>query len=285
MNPIKQTRVVINPDGEKIIQWYLTPNYKFTTPINFYIDWARSGGDWIELTGPLSNLCTYTDTEKYNWNKDRDLYYRIRFTDSGGSEVVGAPVKAGDGFLSKHDYLLYREMLRKECLLLDKFTGMKGEFLRRKHWGTPCPICLDFDTEQVTNGSCPQCFGTGFVGGYYPAIKLAVSEVQLPKTKKTNDKGGLGTMDDKARVVRTLACPMQDSFDIWTHYGSNDRYVITDVDPVSSYNGIPIAVHLSLKKLPYTDIVYETPVDVRSQEDEITPGLDNGWRPNLDDDY
>lgn len=284
MNPITNIKVTINPDGEKVIQWYLTPNYKYTTPINFYIEWARSGGDWVPLMGPLSNLCTYTDPNKYNWNKDRDLYYRVKFTDASG-EHISAPARAGDGFLNRHDYLLYRDMLRKECLLLSKFTGMSGELMRRKHWGTPCPVCLDHDTGEVTNGRCPQCLGTRFVGGYYSAIKWPVSEVTLPKTKKTNDTGGKGTMDDKSRIVRSLAIPMPDSFDIWTHYGNNDRYVIDSVDPVASFKGIIVAVNLSLKKLPYTDIVYEAPVDTSSQEDLVTPGLDNGWRPNLDDDY
>lgn len=285
MNPIIQTKVTIDPDNNKVIQWYLRDGYNFTSPINFYVDWARSGGDWINIAGPLSNVCTYTDAERYNWNKDRDLYYRVRFTDSAAVEHVGEPARAGDGFMVKHDYLIFRDILRKECLVLHKGNSMKGEYLRRKHWGTKCPVCLDFDTDEVTTSKCAVCFGTGFVGGYYESVKLPVSMVANPKTDKKNDLGGLGTTDDQSITVRTLAFPYQDSFDLWTHYGNNDRYVIRQINPVSSYNGIIIAVHMKLQKLPYTDIVYQTPVDVTSQEDLVTPGLDNGWRPNLEDEY
>jgi len=280
MNPIKRTRVTITPEGYKLISWELT-NY-IGSPA-FYLDWARSGGDWTEVAGPLANVCSYTDEEKYNWNKDRDLYYRIRFTDSAG-EHVGEPARAGDGFLNKHDWLIFRETMRKECLLLSKYTGMMGEFLRRKHWGVKCPVCLDYDTEDIVNGSCPTCLGTGFVGGYYESIKMPVSEQELAKINK-NVMKGLGTMDDKSIVVRALAVPVQDSMDLWVNSANNDRYVIRNIITVVSFKGIPITVLLKLQKLPYTDIVYETPVDISSQEDEVTPGLDNGWRPNLDNEY
>lgn len=279
-NPIKRTRVQIDTDGYKVITWDL----QGVSTADIYIDWARSGGDWTERAGPLTDQCTYTDTEKYNWNKDRDLYYRIRFTDGGGTEHVGQPARAGDGFLNKHDWLLFREIMRKECLLLSGYTGMAGEYLRRKHWGVKCPICLDYDTEEVVNGSCPTCFGTRFVGGYYTAIMTNVSEVDLATINK-NVLKGLGTVDDKSIVVRSLAFPMPDSMDLWVNTANNDRYVIRKIKVHVSFKGIPVVLLIKLEKLPYTDVVYDTPVDTSSQEDPVTPGLDNGWRPNLDDEY
>lgn len=280
MNPINKTKVLITPEGHKQISWELSG---YSGSIDFYIDWARSGGDWTELTGPLTDQCSYTDTERYNWNKDRDLYYRIRFTDSGG-EHIGAPARAGDGFLNKHDWLIFREILRKECLLLSNYTGMKGEFLRRKHWGVKCTECLDYDTEEIVKSSCNLCKGTRFVGGYYESIKMPVSEQELAKINKQVLKG-LGPMDDKSIIVRALAIPMPDSMDLWVNSVNNDRYVIRNITTVVSFKGIPITVLMKLKKIPYTNVIYEAEVDTSSQEDLVTPGLDNGWRPNLDNEY
>jgi len=286
MNPITRTKVTIDTAGAKVISWNLTEGYNNGAPIEFYIDWARSGGDWTEVAGPLTDVCTYTDAPRYNWNKDRDLYYRLRFTDNAGQEHVGQPAKAGDGFLNKHDWLIFREILRKECLLLSKYTGMPGEFLRRKHWGVKCPICLDYDTEEVVDGNCAACLGTRFVGGYYESIAMNVMEQKHPVTdKKTEATGSLGTMDDQSITVRALAFPMQDSMDLWTNTANNDRYIIRKITPIVSFKGIIISVLMDLQKSPYTDIVYDAPVDISSQTDNITPGLDNGWRGNLDDEY
>jgi hypothetical protein len=283
MNPIRRTSVLINTNKEKEISWELTAGYQGS--VDFYIDWARSGGDWTEVAGPLTDVCSYTDTAQYNWNKDRDLYYRVRFTDSSGANYTGAPAKAGDGLLNKHDWLIYREIMRKECLLLSKYTGMTGEYLRRKHWGVQCTQCLDWDTEEVGNVSCPVCLGTGFVGGYYTAIKMNVSEIKTPTTNK-EIKEAFGTVDDKAIVVRALVvAPMPDSMDLWVNTSNNDRYVIRQIVPQASYKGIIISALLQMQKLPYTDVTYEVPVDTSSQEDNVTPGLDNGWRPNLEDNY
>lgn len=277
MNPFKRVDVIVDPANAKHITWTMT-----TVPSSpvFNVEIARSGGNWRDVSGPLTNVCEYVDPVKYDWRKDRDVYYRVVMT--GGTETVNSqPAKAGDGFLDKSDWLLYREIRRRTCMTF-KSGATPGEFLRRKRWGTPCPNCLDYDTGEVANANCPTCLGTGFVGGYYESVKMNA----IFKKGATSDKKvvpGAGTTDDQSRVAVVMAPPYPDSMDIWMSLPGNDRYVVRKVTPAASFKGLVISVSLELLKLPYSSSSMDIPVEASSHNDPAAK--DNGWRPNLNNEY
>ncbi len=59
------------------------------------------------------------------------------------------------------------EVVRQKNLILTRFSGEPFKVLREKTYGQYCTY-YDFSLQQCTKGkTCPVCYGTNFIGGYY----------------------------------------------------------------------------------------------------------------------
>jgi hypothetical protein len=284
--------VLTVPSNKKVIHWVMDRN--FTTDPGytayFYIDWARSGGPWTCLnpTTPVTDNCFYVDTNRYNYNMEKNLYYRVRVIirpdaaagDSSSSSNSETSEDSGDwetyvsipeqalGVLQKENYLVMKEIVRKEYLNLKKKGGIQGFLLKRKEWGETCPDCTGYDIEEVINGSCPICYGTGITGGYYAGIEYWISITPNARDRSVNE-GGLGTMNPQTRMARGVAYPWIDSGDIWVDAQTNERYIIRKIQHVAEMEGKPIVYNLQLNRLPETDISMDIPIEDVNEDFEI----------------
>jgi hypothetical protein len=84
------TYVTTDLQMQKIITWQMKTSFRPDGPVDFYIDKARSGGEWEEIAGPITDDCLHIDPVRWNWNKDMNTFYRIRY-DSGTEEWVLCP--------------------------------------------------------------------------------------------------------------------------------------------------------------------------------------------------
>jgi len=292
MNTFHHIDVLTTPDNQKVIHWVLNKN--FTVPIGyeayFYVDWARSGGPWtcLNSTSPITGDCFYVDNNRYNYNMEKNLYYRIRLLEkllpaagsSSSSSNSEESEDSGDwvtyvsipqqalGVTQKENYLVMKEIVRLEYLNLKKKGGIHGFLLKRKEWGDKCPTCTGFDMEEVINSSCPDCFGTGILGGYYPGIDYWISISTNNRDRNINE-GGIGTMNPQTRLARGVAYPWVDSGDIWVDSQTNERYIIRKIKHEAEIEGKVIIYSLQLNLLPNTDISMDIPVEEEAEEFEI----------------
>lgn len=273
MDYFHRVSVVANPANYKIINWTLKTTSGLPASIDFFIDKARSGGDWQEIAGPLTDTCHYVDTVKWNWNKDKNTFYRVRFNLNEEGWQLSTPAQAV-GKWSRSDYLKAKEICRREYLLM-RVAGEEGELLKRKEWGTRCS-CVDYDTEEVVSSKCPKCLGTGIIGGYYAPITLpALAEPHGKQTSFTQT--GLKQQEDK--VIRVVAYPLISTNDIWINVNSNERWQVRQVVAVAEVRGLPIVQKLALKLLPQTDIIYSKEGNAKALEipEEQPTGNEYGW--------
>lgn len=269
---------------QKIIHWTMEPTFQSDVPIDFYVDKARSGGDWQNIAGPITDDCTYIDVVKWNFNKDMNTFYRIRYDRTGGGDwVYSVPVRA-IGAWKRDDFILARAIAKKEYLSYRKL-GLEGVLLKRKEWGTPCPTCLDFDTDEPVDGQCPDCFGTKIQGGYYAPISCMVNPINREQKMDRTDRA---LAEDTKRLVRCVAYPtLVKENDLWLDSNNGTRWVIRDVKVATEIKGVPVVYNFTLNRIPMTDVIYEDPVghDKATEIPVVQPtGTEHTWVDTLCED-
>jgi hypothetical protein len=259
----KYVYVLTSPEDRKVIHWLMNSHfYTGTGSVRFYVDWARSGGPWTCLNpnDPVVNNCTYSDGAKRAWNMEKNIFYRVRAKLADETEYTSKPEQA-IGLWTKEEYLVAKEIARMNYLALKKRGGLQGFLLKRKEWGTVCPKCTDFDIEEVINGSCDQCYGTGILGGYYPGVEYWVNPQPIGRDRKV-DPGGLGETNQQTKQCFGVGYPWIDSGDIWVDAHSNERFVIRPIKHMAEMCGHPVLVALTMQRLPETGITMKIPINV-----------------------
>ncbi len=283
----KRVEVYVTPANEKIIQWWMDKCFPVGNPLPvFFVEVARAAGEWERLNpdNPIDH-CVYADQGKYRCSKSSDIFYRVVAFD-GTNEYTSAP-EATLGVWNEHDYLIARDVVRKEYLLLKRYNGVLGYLLKRRTSGVPCqnPTCLDNDLLIPTTTACPNCFGTGFQNGYYDAIPYYIDLSSFSSGKDTADP--IGTIDPRTRLGRCVAYPRVDEYDIWVDGDKNKRYVIRQVERLVEIRGKPLVYKLKLNELSASSNEYNIPLDqpvpVPEGESSGSPDLpkQGGWRQGI----
>lgn len=270
---------------QKIIHWEMRRGFKSATPIDFYVDKSRSGGEWENIAGPLTDTCNHIDPVRWNWNKDMNTFYRIRFEKAPDEWVLSTPVRAIGGW-SRKEYALAKEITRKELLSYREF-GLVGKILKRRDQGAPCPTCAEFDTAEPVDGQCPTCFGTGVQGGYYAPIPLTVNPL-IKTDQRTRTQTALS--DDQKRLVRCVAFPtLITQNDLWLDDVNGTRWSVDNVKIKAELKGVPLIYELTLSRIPMTDIIYKEPEgnDKATEIPVVQPtGTEHSWYDGVcEDDY
>ena len=193
-----------------------------------------------------------------------DGHFRLVVFDAATPGIVAAtsrPVDARNQ-LTRADWLRYREMLRRERLQLEKLTGLPAFLLRRIVYGTFCPDCRDPATGEVSSTECAACYGTGFVGGYYPPFPVFADWDDPPGSGgDTTSVNSEGPNEDKRSSAMLLAFPGAKFQDVLVDRGTGERHVVDEngVQAVS-FHGAPIKQIVKLSRLAPSDPAYGVPV-------------------------
>lgn len=277
--------VTVTPNGTKLIEWRLSRCFLFPGDIlRFYVEVAPSGGEWTRLNpgDPVENSCTYIDTGQYDCAMGNQWFYRVVAND-GVTDFHSQP-ESMYGVWNRHDWLIARDVVRKEYLVLRKFTGTLGYLLKRREYGTPCtnPACLDWDTELPKISNCPLCFGTGFLRGYYDAIPFWIDFSSAESAKDVVQP--FGTMDPTTRAGRCVAYPLLDTYDVWVDADKNLRYVIRKLKTAVEIRSRCLVYTGEFNELPHGRIEYNVPLDqppLPGSSSEAPAPAQGGWREGI----
>jgi hypothetical protein len=266
----ERVQVVTNPLGGTMIGWGLKDGFAAKGPLHFFVDFGRSGthNEWQPLNlAPIIDSCVTFDLIQRHWDQLVDFYYRVRLVtpedlDASGQckRYVSQPQQA-NGLWVKRDWLLAREIIRKEYLMQRKRTNVTqvGWLLKRRRFGQKCTKCKEYITEDVQFSQCPECFGTGFTGGYFKAIDYRIT-LDAPWSRKFERDGTVGMRNDIVRQGRAVAYPYLDTRDIYVRRDSGERFLVMAIAQAAEVGGIPIVVQAELRLAPTTDIIYTVPL-------------------------
>jgi hypothetical protein len=267
----KRIQVVLQPLGGTIIAWELSDGFGAYGPFNFYIDFGRSGTNVWECLNPNSPVvddCIFIDPCQRYWDALPDFYYRIRLSLPSQLDpstqlctVYQSQPQQANGYWNKRDWLLAREICRKEFLLQRKRTNMTSEgfILKRRRFGAKCAQCREADTGEVLNSNCPNCYGTGFVGGYFPARKFTVT-TNAPWERQFKVDGQVSLRNDVVRQGRAVSYPYPDTRDVFVRKDNGERSVLELIKTIAEVGGIPVVIYVELRLAPVTDIIYTVPL-------------------------
>jgi len=232
--------------------------------LEFTVEWSRTiNGTWQPLeSGPVSDTYYAVDMVKRLFAKEIDLYYRVKL-DTGLHQKVSDPVRA-DGGMPKRDWLIARQIIRKEYLHMIKGpSGVKGCLLKRRNWGDRCEACTDYDTGLPSQDCCPTCYSTGIVGGYYPAVDYWM--LLSGHGKQTSRNTSSGHTSQVTVTARCVAFPMLSPGDIWCSSEDGRRYVIGEgsrgINVISKVRDKPIVLQANMALAPASSTIYDVPLE------------------------
>lgn len=263
-------QIVTQPLGGTMIAWGLTPGFQAKGPFHFFVDFGRSGSnEWEPVNQtPVVDGCMLMDPSQRHYDHLVDFYYRVRLLlpneldpATGLCKTYVSQPQQANGIWSKRDWLIAREVVRKEYLLQRKRTNLTavGFLLKARRYGQVCANCVEFDTGDVQSKNCADCYGTGFVGGYFAGVDFRVI-ANAPWSRAFKADGTIGTRNDLVRTARAVAYPYVDVRDIYLRRDTGERFFVNTVETLAEVGGIPIVVGLELRLAPVTDIVYKVPV-------------------------
>ena len=282
----KRVYVTVTPNGTKLVEWRLDRCFLFPGDIlRFYVEVAPSGGEWTRLNpgDPITNECVYVDDGQYDCGMGNQWAYRVVAND-GARDYHSMP-EPMYGVWNRHDWLIARDVVRKEYLALRKFTGTLGYLLKRREYGVACtnPACLDWDTELPKISDCPLCFGTGFLRGYYDAIPYWVDFSSAESAKDVMQP--FGTVNPTIRAARCVAYPLLDEYDVWVDADKNLRYVIRKLKDAVALRSKTMVYTGEFHALPHGRPEYRVPLDQApipssDEPDGVVPAQ-GGWREGI----
>lgn len=175
---------IINPRNA-VVSWSIEPTNE---PLgNYRFDVLRSYDPESEFETKVTDLRNqyyWIDSSPDELSKWAKAYYQVKAyqVDSSGSlvagtEVFSSPISAEVVPSALGLYKIYAKQL------VYRQTGIGRETLvfRRRGSGQRCPECWDPVEQVVTRHRCPSCYGTGFLQGYYPPIKVLVKYKPSPE--------------------------------------------------------------------------------------------------------
>lgn len=248
--------------GTTRVWWQLEPEFNDPGPYVFQLQVGRTGlqeaDDWRDLGAPIINGYHTFDNKRHNVGTVWTAHYRVTLTTPRGSYVSAASPSTGE--LSEQDWLLSREIIRKEQLRNRKLA-VGGFLIKAFRYGAPCPRCRDKLTQESADTDCPVCYGTALENGYHPALPLQCWDLSLQTIEEDSDPNLRGTTRENAIVTaRVIGFPAINYRDIWVNGTSDERWTIRAVKSAAAVRGLPIIYEVQLELIPLSSVVYYIPL-------------------------
>lgn len=255
--------------GSTRVSWSLFSQMADPGPYTFTLEYGPTGDpladDWVAVGLPVVNGFFAIDDVRRDYGTVRTAHYRVRLVTALGT-YVSRPA-AVYGLLALHDWLLAREIVRKE-LLRHRLATVAGFLYKRRRGGAPQPAVqaadphlaeLDPLTGDLIRRDGPgavSTVGTEFLAGYYAPVPFALDVANPTYFDGLDDNLGNHNPDAVAGAGRALLLPSLECRDVFAAAGSDLRYTIGKVAVKAAQRGVPLVGDVELSQLPFSDIIY-----------------------------
>jgi hypothetical protein len=246
------------------IQWVLR-NPEINPSYNFNI--FRSGspeGPWTNISGNLVDEYFFVDEDFPAPNDQTDpglfsmktvIYYKITAQAVIGGEVYSV-IKSMEPWLDHRRVGIHRKLVRDALIALKKIVGTEIAVLQRRKWGEKCSQCVT-TTGQSSRASCPICYGTTFVGGYWNPVYGYARLFSTPVNIQTAPQGEV----EIHRTQITMSnFPEVYKRDIIVFIRNNRRFTVLESNETCIHN---VGVHqeLTVSELNPSSVEHKINVD------------------------
>jgi hypothetical protein len=240
-------------------KWELSPSNTIGKPWRFWVQESETGRDsWRDISPELTNLMRWTEEDRKKFTPERKPYFRVRgLLGTGAGTEVFSSVRDAYADLSKRDFVLVKEIYRKELLQMEKAAGTPVTVWMAMKDGEPCTRCLDPITGEVLDSHCDICLGTGVIGAAHGPYDAWGTFSQTQSHEK-HSQGGAGMEDTRIHQLRMLGSwngLRRDDLVIDTP--SQRIYVIDKQVNLAEYRRIPLAIQFEVHELDMGSILYK----------------------------
>ena len=211
--------------------WYQYTGVTWSIPatwgncqFNIYRCEAQEGPYELLNDTPLSGT-TFQDNTTRQTSKFIHDYYKVEVIKPDGS-TTQSPATTWANTRTTWAQLRAVEIQRREWLLLRKFTGVDSYVFKRKTYGQRCKRCWNATDHIVTDSHCPECYGTGFEGGYFTPVKTLV---QYDPLVKNTAYTYVGRLESDEISGWTINYPTIDSEDVILRMKDYKAFVVAPV--------------------------------------------------------
>lgn len=257
--------------GRTRVWWRLDPDVCIPGTHDFQLEVGNTGNpiadDWTRVGGPVRDAPVLVDdATRLSGGRNPTTHYRVRLIAPGG-EYVSRPEPVF-GWLPPDQWLLVREVVRRENLRMDAAHVPWGWLLKRKREGVvpdpadPAEAVTDYLTGGITRTTEPRTVGTEYVGGFYAPIPFRVDFDPGALYERRDDSMDRGTVDDDslANVGRVVTIPPVAHWDAFVQSGSDERFYFHRLQYLVRLGRVPVVARAELRQAPFSDIIYSVAV-------------------------
>jgi hypothetical protein len=277
-------RVMVNHlfYGVTRIWWEMHSEFTDAAPYTFQLQASYTGNDtaldWVDIgTSAINPQYMEDDGNREPAGKRLLTHYRLVLT-TAQAVYRSSPAPIW-GILSKRDWLLAREIIRKEQLR-HSMVSCEGFMVRRMRYGVQDPNAVDPLTEEVIDSKNRSSWGTPYKVGYHPPVPFTMD---VDNETITEYRGGADVTKHSSRptsfIARVIAFPEVAKEDFWVDEDTDQRYVIHDIKSIASWRGVPLVNQLEIRLAPHSDIIYRIP----TSPDAYDPGDGDPFQPTVGD--
>jgi len=240
-----------------LFHWRLRGGFNEPMPWKFRVQGALSqNGPWADISPVIENRMSWRSEGNIRVNKSDVIFLRVVLeTASGTTHVSGVRTPYGD--LDRREFLIGREIMRKEILHMSRLAGTECEVWSVANYGPRCPQCTDPVTGQPRVGHCPYCLGTGFYPPYYGPFPSWCTFSENNQHQVQEGPEGNGVYEQKRFQVRMVnALPVKKN-DIVCDKGSGKRYNVNAVQIVAELRRVPLVQQLVVDEIATSDQAYK----------------------------
>lgn len=260
--PFRWVKVRFSPLGTPAtqVEWELDPAFHDPEPYTFQLLVCEDSpvGTYTPVGAPVVNTFVAFDPNPRIYGKFLEAYYKVRLTTTRGTyESDPASAYSEADF---REWRLIREMYRQDLKKLRRYTGAYEVWLlKRKRAGQPCPTCANLITDEPHQAKDTTCYGTGILGGYYPAVPFWVDFGNEQFVEKI-DLQYAGTAKKSNQQAQCPALYFVTSEDVLVSLRDGRRFQVRSVTVTQNLRSIPIRLSLQIDLVPFSDVVYQVPV-------------------------
>ena len=267
-NPFRVFRIAPGYVRGFVYAWELSGGFNDPAPWKFTVQRGPSDdGPWEDISPELVNVIAWhEDGNKNLGGKSNVLYFRVRLRTSRG--VYYSHVMQPYGDLNRREFLLAREIMRREAMRAKILSGVECDVYIRSEFGPKCTRCIHPVTGEVRDSKCPLCFGTGRYPAYFGPQRMMLSFSTDAAHRKDNSNDG--THESRAFEAIAIGNPVLKKGDVIIDVHQDKRYVIGVASIISEVRRVPCLQNVSFEEAPVSDPVYKIglPVNIDEEDDD-----------------
>lgn len=234
--------------------WEVCGGFNDPGPWSFVVQRGPTGdGPWKDISPRLVNVVAWKDEGGKNLvGKSNTLYFRVVMKTPAGTYVSHAMQPYGD--LGRREYLLAREIIRRESLRARVLSGVECDLYIRSTFGPKCTFCIDPVTGDVRDSHCKKCLGTGRYPAYFGPHRMMLSFSTDSAHSKDNSNDG--THETRMFEAMAIGNPVIKKGDVIVDVKQDKRYVVGVASVVSEVRRVACLQKVGFSEAPLSDPVY-----------------------------